>query len=136
MKKLERRAILCLMLVAVILIGLGYFIFRFITEGNEWAAFYTNRAVNNSGHLSSESRRKAENLFDQKYLGKAGYRNDRKQTYHKRACRRRRPPENQTDRLIAHESLSPLVAGYVTQRGRIRHATWPDTSRNVVGYVP
>ena len=35
MKKLERRAILCLMLVAVILIGLGYFIFRFITEGNE-----------------------------------------------------------------------------------------------------
>lgn len=52
MKKLERRAILCLMLVAVILIGLGYFIFRFITEGNEWAAFYTNRAVNNSGHLS------------------------------------------------------------------------------------
>ena len=52
MKKLEKRAIICVLLALVLLGGLGYFVYHFATEGNEWAAFYTNRAVNSNGHLA------------------------------------------------------------------------------------
>lgn len=52
MKKLEKRALLCVLLSIVLMVGMGYFVFTFVTEGNEWAAFYTNRAVNSNGHLA------------------------------------------------------------------------------------
>ena len=52
MKKLEKRALLCILLSIVLMVGMGYFVFTFVTEGNEWAAFYTNRAVNSNGHLA------------------------------------------------------------------------------------
>ena len=52
MKKLEKRAIICILLALVLTFGLGYFVYQFVTEGNQWAAFYTNRAVNSNSHLA------------------------------------------------------------------------------------
>ena len=52
MKKLEKRAIICILLALVLVAGLGYFVYTFATEGNQWAAFHTNRAVNSNGHLA------------------------------------------------------------------------------------
>lgn len=52
MKKLERRAIICLMMAAILLIGLGVFTFRFVKHGGEWATFYGNQAIYSNGHLN------------------------------------------------------------------------------------
>ena len=45
MKKLERRAFLCLALVAVLLVGLVFFIVRIETNGADWATFYANTHI-------------------------------------------------------------------------------------------
>ena len=38
MKKLEKRAILCLLCAAVLVIGLGIFIAEFAVKGSTWAS--------------------------------------------------------------------------------------------------
>ena len=36
MKKIERRAILCLLLTAMLVIGLGIFMYRYVTQSGYW----------------------------------------------------------------------------------------------------
>ncbi len=48
MRKIERRAALCLLLAAGLLLGLLVFCFRFVTVGGDWASFPANRHLYNS----------------------------------------------------------------------------------------
>lgn len=53
MKKLEKRAILCLLLAAVLFLGVGVFCYRFVTQGADWALFYANQSIYDEGHLAN-----------------------------------------------------------------------------------
>ena len=48
MKKLERRAALCLVLAGFLLAGLAVFLFRFAVDGSRWASSPFNRHLYNS----------------------------------------------------------------------------------------
>jgi len=52
MKKLEKRAIICLTLAAVLFLGLCLFVFRFVRDGGDWATFYANQHVYSEGRLA------------------------------------------------------------------------------------
>ena len=52
MRKLEGRALLCLVLALVLIIGLGIFIGKLMKDGEKWASFYANVHVYNQGHLA------------------------------------------------------------------------------------
>lgn len=52
MKKLEKRAILCLTLAGVLIIGLVFFIYRLETNGSKWASFYANKHIYTNGQLA------------------------------------------------------------------------------------
>ena len=53
MKKIERRALLCLLLAAALVLGLVVFAFKFVVKGGNWASFSGNRHLyNSSGQLS------------------------------------------------------------------------------------
>ena len=52
MKKLEGRAVLCLTLAAVLVLGLGIFVFRLETNGSRWASFYANKHIYTNGQLA------------------------------------------------------------------------------------
>ncbi len=52
MRKLEKRAIICLTLAAVLFLGLCVFIFRFVKDGGEWATFYANQHIYSEGRLA------------------------------------------------------------------------------------
>lgn len=52
MKKLEGRAILCLLLAAVLIIGMGGFIVKLAVNGADWASFYANSHVYSDGRLA------------------------------------------------------------------------------------
>lgn len=45
MKKIEKRAIMCLMLAGVLVIGLGVFAFRYIKDGSSWATYTANKQI-------------------------------------------------------------------------------------------
>ena len=45
MKKIEKRAVVCLLLALVLLLGLGLFCVRFVSSGGRWAGFAANRDV-------------------------------------------------------------------------------------------
>lgn len=51
MKKIEKRAIFCLLLAGVLLLGLGVFTVRFFTQGSQWASFPSNRHLYADGKL-------------------------------------------------------------------------------------
>ncbi|NBH77363.1 penicillin-binding protein [Clostridiaceae bacterium] len=54
MKKIEKRAVLCMILAAVLLLGLGVYLYRFVRHGASWASFPSNRHLyNSSGQLAS-----------------------------------------------------------------------------------
>lgn len=54
MRKIERRAILCLFLAFALFAGLCLFGFRFVTQGGDWASFPANRHLyDKSGRLIS-----------------------------------------------------------------------------------
>ena len=54
MKKIERRAVLCLVLAGLLLAGLALFLFRFFSDGGHWASSPFNRHLYNSaGQLIS-----------------------------------------------------------------------------------
>lgn len=54
MRKIERRAALCLILAIALFAGLCLFGFRFVTLGGEWASFPSNRHLyDKNGHLIS-----------------------------------------------------------------------------------
>ncbi len=52
MKKLEKRAIICLALAAILLLGLGIFAFRFVVSGDDWASFPANQHLFQNGVLN------------------------------------------------------------------------------------
>ena len=52
MKKIERRAIMCLMLAVVLLAGLCIFVYRDVSDGVKWATFQGNRDVYADGKLA------------------------------------------------------------------------------------
>ncbi len=53
MKKIEKRAIMCLMLAGVLILGLGVFCFRYVTDGSDWATHTANKQIyNDSGKLT------------------------------------------------------------------------------------
>ena len=53
MKKIEKRAVVCLLLALALLLGLGLFCVRFVVSGGRWAGFAANRHLYNSkGQLS------------------------------------------------------------------------------------
>ena len=53
MKKIEKRALLCLLLAAALLLGSGLFVFRFVKNGGRWVSFAANRHLyNRQGQLS------------------------------------------------------------------------------------
>ena len=52
MKKLEGRAVICLTLAAVLVLGLGLFVFRLETNGSKWASFYANKHIYTNGQLA------------------------------------------------------------------------------------
>lgn len=54
MKKIEKRAVLCTILAAALLLGLAVYIYRFARHGASWASFPSNRHLyNSSGQLAS-----------------------------------------------------------------------------------
>lgn len=53
MRKLERRAFICLMLAAVLFIGVSVFVFRFVRDGGRWATFYGNIGLYSGETLNS-----------------------------------------------------------------------------------
>ena len=53
MRKIEKRAAMCLLLAAALLLGLVFFCFRFVAYGGKWVSFAANRHLYNSrGQLS------------------------------------------------------------------------------------
>ena len=52
MKKLEKRAIICLAMAAVLILGLLVFTYRFVRYGDDWATFYANQSVYKDGRLA------------------------------------------------------------------------------------
>lgn len=54
MRKIEKRAVLCLLIALALIAGLGLFCFRFVTNASDWAAYPYNRHMySNSGQLLS-----------------------------------------------------------------------------------
>jgi len=52
MKKMEGRAIICLLLALVLVLGMGLFSYRLIVDGDDWASFYANSHVYYEGQLA------------------------------------------------------------------------------------
>lgn len=52
MTKVKRRAAVVFILIAVMLAGLGIYIYNYINNGDDWAAFSANQAVYNNGNLA------------------------------------------------------------------------------------
>lgn len=55
MRKLERRAIICLLLAGFLFLGLLLFCFRFVAYGSEWASFPANKHIFAAGELDCGS---------------------------------------------------------------------------------
>lgn len=54
MKKIERRAVICLLLALLLIVGMAWFLFRYFTKGGSWASAAFNRHLyNNDGVLAS-----------------------------------------------------------------------------------
>lgn len=53
MRKLEKRAILCLALAAVLIIGLGFYTFKLARDGNKWVSYPANKHIYTNGYLST-----------------------------------------------------------------------------------
>lgn len=54
MKKIEKRAIMCLLLAGVLVVGLGIFCFRLVTDGDDWATYSANKSIyNDKGKLTA-----------------------------------------------------------------------------------
>ena len=49
MKKVQRRALSVILIIVCLMTGVGYFTFRFFTEGHKWVNFTANRHVYNNG---------------------------------------------------------------------------------------
>lgn len=52
MRKIEKRATMCIALAAVLFLGLVVFGWRFVTKGDEWASFYGNSQIFTNGSIN------------------------------------------------------------------------------------
>ena len=52
MRKVERRATICLLLAAVLFLGTAVFVWRFVTQGKTWASFSGNLQIYVDGNLN------------------------------------------------------------------------------------
>ncbi len=52
MRKQERRAVICLLLVAALIAGTALFGYRFVKHGGEWATFYGNTQIYTDGAIN------------------------------------------------------------------------------------
>ena len=70
MRKLERRARLCILFALVLVIGLGIFVARFVTQGDTWATYPANAHIYANGNLTTgvirdrDGKRLAKNTAD------------------------------------------------------------------------
>ena len=48
MRKIEKRSIFCLILAALLGLGLAFFCFRFVVDGGDWASYPYNRHLYNN----------------------------------------------------------------------------------------
>ena len=55
MRKLEKRSVICLTMVAILIAGMVFFVIRFAHEGSAWASFYGNQSVYEDGVLKGGS---------------------------------------------------------------------------------
>ena len=49
---MERRAIICILLALVLVLGMGFFSYRLVVYGDDWATFYANSHVYYEGQLA------------------------------------------------------------------------------------
>lgn len=52
MKKIEKRAIMCLFLGLILFVGVGVFCYRYCTQGDDWVSYEGNRDVYIKGNLT------------------------------------------------------------------------------------
>ena len=52
MRKLEGRAVICILLALLLIAGLGLFIGKLVIHGDEWASFYANSHVYKDGYMA------------------------------------------------------------------------------------
>ena len=45
MRKIEKRSIFCLILAALLGLGLAFFCFQFVVDGGDWASYPYNRCT-------------------------------------------------------------------------------------------
>ena len=58
MKKIENRAVVCLLLALVLAVGMVVFLFRYLTQGGSWASSPFNRHLYNAqGQLTAGTRK-------------------------------------------------------------------------------
>lgn len=76
MKKIEKRAIMCLLLALVLFVGLGVFCYRYVTDGDDWAAYEGNRDVYAEGDLAKGSLYDRNGLLLMKNSGEGTYYNE------------------------------------------------------------
>ncbi len=55
MKKLQQRAIFCLFLAAILLVGLGIYVTKWLLHGSQWAGYPANNHIYHQGYLSTGS---------------------------------------------------------------------------------
>jgi len=55
MKKLEKRAVMCLILAGVLLAGLGFYVTKWVMYGSEWVSFAANKHVYTDGRINTGS---------------------------------------------------------------------------------
>ncbi len=53
MRKLEKRAIICLALAAVLILGLGFYTFKLAKDGGKWVSYPANKHIYTNGYLST-----------------------------------------------------------------------------------
>ena len=53
MKKLQSRAIICLFFAAILILGTGFYIFKFVKDGKQWISFPSNKHIYQNGKLST-----------------------------------------------------------------------------------
>lgn len=84
MRKIERRALFCLLIAVALVLGVGVFCFRFVAHGGDWASFPSNRHLYNkqgvliggrildrNGTVLSETKDKGRVYADNKTMRRA-----------------------------------------------------------------
>ncbi len=110
MKKLEKRALMCIVFALILVLGLGFFVWQFATKGVSWATFYANR------HIYSEGRLAIGSIYD--VNGKPLLVNDKEGTHYN--------DDEQIRRATVH------VVG--DGRGNISTSAQSILSQQIVGY--